>query len=678
MAATGSSTYFRLKINDTDLPSSLNIFNKAILQCGYGLSVPVAMFTFDDSNNILIGNLAIVDGTRLTVEIGSSEDDTVEYNFVCISTDEDPLMSSSVITVYCILDCPALTTESAMDVFENVTSIDAMSQLAGTVGLEYDAPDVTTDDAMTWINSGKSRSQFFKDLTEYSYISDKDALTTVIDFDAVRTRSSIGVLKADPEHNFYYQATNYSDSKAVLIDEIEPESRSGILNISNGYGHFHYQASASGTDLEYTSIQPSVQGEGLNINADIKAAISRSKLTAGRYFDCGGADLNSGNVHKEYYKAPYVHTRIMSLFSNCIRVVTREFNNLNLLTPIEIFASSSKDEFSDSSRYSGNYMLGGKTIYLEPGYYMEAYDCYRSFLTATGNTNAVAGATSDSDSGFAPEVDSDELNPVVVSGTAGTGNKIQNTSSDANKNNGLTSQLNTKFGLDSDVADSVSSGNLPNVKAKNTDSSGTTADDNVRFGLDVGTPPIVAETVTKMNAMVKKLDDKFIEESAALSFPELESKWGKASDKLLALGTEFQAAKAKLDYCKSLNNIQLLAVKSMALVAPSVLSMLVDRMTSLNSALTTMDNMLRDAGILDMTDPSDPSASIECGAAAQTALKNASKGVFDDVCVDDKAAKVAQLPKLKIMDKLRKLERMYEDLICAATNDVAEDVAGDS
>lgn len=636
-ASNANSGYFKLRVNDTELPQSRNLFRKAVLQCGYGHSVPVAMFEFDDSNNILVGDLALIDGTKLTVNMGNSVEDSVEYSFLCVSTDEDPLMSSTVIIVYCVLDCPALSTESAMDVFENTTSIDAMKQLAGKVGLDYDPPDASTSDAMTWINSGRTRAQFFKDITEYAYVSDSDALTTLVDFDAVRTRSAIETLKVDPEFNLYHQNNPVKDPKAIIIEELKPESRSGILNISNGYGHFHYQPSASGTDLEYTSINPSVQGKGLNINADVKAAVSKSKLTAGRFFDSGGAELDSGNVHSNYYKAPYVYTRIMSLFNTCIRVSTATFNNLDLFTPVELFASSVKEEDTDSSRYSGKYLVGGKTIYLEPNYYFEAYDCYRSYLTVTGNTTPVSGSA-DIGEGFAAEIDSDVLNPVVISNTVGTGNKIDSKVADATKTSGLTEQLKEKYGI------------------------------------GANTPTVVSDTVAKMDSMAAKLDAKFKAESKALGFDELEAKWGSTSDMLLALGTEFQAAKAKLDYCKALNGIQLLSIEAIMLTAPAILSMIADRMTSLNGALSVMDSMLRDAGILDMTDPTDPSTTVACGPALQNAMNEATKGIFEDDCLDDKAFKVAQLPKLDLMDKLRKLERLYEDLLCATLEDATGDI----
>lgn len=636
-ASNANSGYFQLKVNDTELPQSRNLFKKAILQCGYGLAVPVAMFEFDDSNNILVGDLAIIDGTRLSVSLGNTIEDSVEYTFLCISTDEDPLMSSTEIVVYCILDCPSLSTESAMDVFANTTSIDAMKQLAGKVGLKYDPPDVSTSDNMTWINSGKTRAQFFKDITEYAYVSDSDALTTLVDFDTVRTRSAIETLKADPDFNLYHQTNPSNDPKAIVVDELKPESRSGILNISNGYGHFHYQPSASGTDLEYTSISPSVQGKGLNINADVKAAIAKSKLTAGRFFDAGGAELESGNVHKNYYKAPYVYTRIMSLFNTCIRVSTPTFNNLDLFTPIDLLASSVKDDITDSSRYSGKYLIGGKTLYLEPNYYFEAYDCYRSYLTVTGNTKPVAGSA-DTEAGFAPESDSDTLNPVVISNTAGTGNKIDSKVPDADKPKALSEQLKAKYGI----------GN--------------------------STPTVVSDAVAKMDKLATQLDEQFKAAGEALGFEELTNKWGSASDKLVALGSEFQAAKAKLDSCKDLNKIQLLSIEAIKLTAPAMLSMIADRMNSINSTLALMDSILRDAGILDMTDPEDPSTTIECGPKLQQAMNKATKGIFDDACLDDRAFKIAQLPRLDLMDKLRKLERMYEDLLCTAMEKVTEGI----
>ena len=647
---------FELKVNGASISAGLNVFREGIIQAGYGLPVATGKFVFTDHHGALVGDQALNDGTKIEVLLGQTPEDSVNYTFSVYSINSYEDNGANVQEAYCMLDVPALTIGAFRDMYDD-TSSGVVEAIAGEVGLEFDGPD-STDDSMVWINCGSTRLQFIEQTCLRSYASDKSCISHAVDFDAIRMKDLFSQFSKEPEYSLYY-SINIEDSDPGIkatMDESKPSSRNGFYNQATNYGHTHWQHSLSGEPIKLDKIDPVVLGDGLPINSDIKSQLEASAFTVGAGFDTGSGDLPGANVHENYYQARYQNLRFLSLFTEGITTLSRKFLNIPLFTLVRYVHGSVRDgDSAESKKNTGNYIVGGKTLILRGKHYAELYDLYRPFVNETGNTPTVGGGGGDSaaapssnsssssspkpqisreaDPDAAPTIDNSVNSPVAKATTA-TGNKPSiKQPSIIDKANDVNKEINSSI-------------------------AGVTAKGDSLFD----------ETAEKLNKNADAAEKKLKDLGDSLGADFLAEKYGAGYDKADALMNEFQGARAQMDICKKLSELETLAVDFTLKNKDKVLAVISEREGALQSALDEnlgeINSLIAKGGVPDSY-LTAPSTKAKCNEETTDELNKAINDALPNKCMDKRDIDKLNGPNLNLAQKLRKLQKQLEDLLCA-------------
>jgi len=639
---------FELKVNGSSISAGLNVFREGIMQSGYGLPVATAKFVFADHHGALVGDQALNDGTKLEILLGQTPEDSVTYVFSVYSINSYEDNGANIQEAYCMLDVPALTIGAFRDMYED-TSSGVVGAIAGEVGLEFDGPD-STDDSMTWINCGSTRLQFLEQTCLRAYASDKSCISLAVDFDTIRMKDLFAQFSKEPEYSLYYSINIDDDDPGIKVsmDESKPCSRNGFYNQATNYGHTHWQHSLSGEPIKLDKIDPVVLGDGLPINSDIKGQVEASAFTMGPGFDTGSGDLPGANVHENYYKARYQNLRFLSLFTEGVTTLSRTFLNIPLFTPVRYVHGSVRDDDSaESKKHTGNYIVGGKTLLLRGKHYAELYDLYRPFINETGNTPTVGGPSSSSASDGSPTpqisreqdldaapTSSDSVNSISAKATNATGNKPSiKQPSIIDKANDVNGQIN------SNVSGIASNGDT-----------------------------LFDDTVKTLNDNLDKAEKKLKDLGDSLGADFLADKYGAGYDKADALMNEFQGAMAQMDLCKKLSGLETLTVDFTMNNKDKVLNVISERESVLQGALDSnigAVNALIDKGGVPDSYVDAPDIKAKCNAETVSEINKALKDTLPDKCLDKRDIDKLNGPSIDLSQKLRKLQKQLEDLLCA-------------
>jgi hypothetical protein len=628
---------FELSINDMPITSGLNLFREGTIQSGVGLSIPIAKFIFVDHHGTLVGDQALNDGTKISVVMGRDTENSVSYDFLVYSINSYEEGGANVQEVYCLLDKPPLTTGASKSVHSG-TSSQVLSEISSESNMLFDGP--STEDNMTWINCGGTRLQFMDKVCLRSYRSDNSCMSHVVDFDTVILKDLFEIFSGVPSHNLHYSInSNAADTGIkVELDESKPCSRTGFYNQATNYGHRHWQHSLTGDVMEFSTINPKVLGAGLPINSQIKGNLEFASLTVGSNFDTGGGSLPGANVHTNYHKAKYQNLRYLSLFSEGVRVLTREFVNIPLFSLVSYLHGSIRDSSTVPNRkYSGNYIVGSKTLVLRGKHYAETYEMYRPFITETGNTPTV-GSEKKSDSYIKRESNKDAIENSAdalreETNVSPSGNKIvPDPHTDPSKLN-VESQINTSLGGSSTEGISLFS----------------------------ETESILHENTKEAEIKLGKLGD-----TPDLDF--LSEKYGTDYDKIDALMSEFQSALKRLDLCKALSSLENLSVSFTMDINNGIIGILEERERIINRALDknvkSINDLIAKGGIPDSF-LSPPTVSSKCNEKTASDINNILKGILPNKCLDKRDISKLNSSNLKLSQKLRKLQSQLQDLLCA-------------
>lgn len=659
-----NKVYLTLKINDTPVSPSWNLFRKLLILNGFGLAAPQLQLTLNDMHGYLTGDLAVNDGTRITVTVGKKEDLARDIDFVVFGIKHHNEGNGNLVILNCVIDAPKYLMEAGKDVKKG-SSIDALKDIASKSGLTH-VTDLSTSDNMTWMNCGEPRHVYAQRVTDHAWNGKQSCvMTTTNIYKELVTKDLFECLNKKPQVTFCYSFDDESkdvEGSPITVMEVCPVTISGAMNSWTNYGHSFSQHSLSGKDLNYEKANPLVLGDGLPLNKDLKSEIEGSQLGWGSFFDVGcDGDVKAFNLHKYYYEAEYLNTRHKALFTEGLRVSIDAFTELKLFDTVKYIQTDNLDDLDlVNQRYEGKYVVGGQAIVIEGHHYVEVLDLYRSFVEESGKTNIVGGQNNSG------------------GGSSPVGGQVP-VNSDGSSEDMLPS-------LDGGEGSSSMGGNdLPSADDYGTDNKFKPQVDSVTDKADAlkdqatSNPPIDA-TAAKFEDIKKEVDDRFKQAGDAYKTPELLEKYGEDADFLDALMREFSRAKDLLSMCSLLGDCELVSLEIAKLKTPQILDELESRAEFVENKMGEMENAINDLianGDLPDSFLDAPSTSLDCLDLGESTINGFLDDILPDKCFDSITWDKLVVPNLELSQLLDKIKDFIRDLLCTMGEELEAAASGE-
>lgn len=664
-----NKVYFTLKINDTPVSPSWNLFRKLLILNGFGLSAPQLQLTLNDMHGYLTGDLAVNDGTKITVTVGKKEDLARDIDFVVFGIKHHNEGNANLIVLNCIIDAPKYLMEAGKDVKKG-SSIDALKDIAGKSGLTH-VSDLSTQDTMTWLNCGEPRHIYAQRITEHAWNGNQSCVVTTTNiYKELMTYDLFECLNKDPKVTFCYSFDDNSkdvEGSPITVMEVCPVTISGAMNSWTNYGHSFSQHSLSGSDLNYEKANPLVLGDGLPLNKDLKSELEGSQLGWGSFFDVGcDGDVSAYNLHKNYYEAEYLNTRHRALFTEGLRVSIDAFTELKLFDTVKYTQTDNLDDMDQvNQRYIGKYVVGGQAIVIEGHHYVEVLDLYRSFVEESGKTNIV-GSSNSSGAGSSPD-------PVGGQVPVNTGGQAENMLPPLDSGGQSVSSMG---GADVPTPNSSSTDN----KFKPQVDSVTDKANAVQEQAKSKSKPPIDITASKFEDIQKEVDDRFKKAGDSYKTPELLEKYGEDADFLDSMMREFSRAKDLLSMCSLLGDCELVSLEIAKLKTPAILDELESRAEFLENKMGEMDNMINELiknGNLPNNFLDAPSTSLDCLDLGESVLDGFMNDNLPDKCFDSVTWDKLVVPKLELSQLLDKIKDFIRDLLCTLGKEAEAAASGE-
>lgn len=630
IALSIAGTEIQLKINDTELPPVNNFFKSFNIHAGYGYKSPTLSLVLEDRNKTLSGDLALVDGSKITLIYGFADKPKRTLNFTTISCKEAELSAGGTqFNIIASLGSPAYIFGAQQEA-QRGSSVDAIRNIVESQGITYEG-DVTTDDSMTWLNVGKSRSSWVHDIITRSYKDSDTVVSGLHDRDnSFRVRELFSLMEKDEDYTIYIgdmpEAGTATPTTFVAL-EAQPVKQSGITNLMFNYGHVSTQQRLDGKIDIYESVNPPIIEDGLPINQEVRNSFAYSSSKAAKYYDSGiGKDLSGSNAHEKYYEAQTQNARYLGLFNNGIRVNLPSMADMPLFSVVNVKAFNQYQTLELQENIQGKYFVGGVTVACIGSEYREFYSLYRCYVTQSGNTPLLGSKNQKADS-QKPKMPQE---PSVVD------------YKDALKQQAMAAQAT--LGAPQASAVQAIDSNQQNLKS----------------GFD--------SFIDSATAQIDSLETSFASEGDRFGFSELSAKYSQGKDALMNLLSEFSVAKSILENCGELNPLESLSINLVKLGLDGIIDAIVDRIgrvEGLQASLLRQLNDLIAVGDINGGLLKAPQLNVSCRTFAQDHLNAALRDKFPDQCMDNFNLNRLRFPLNKLSRLKRLLMSFLRDLLCA-------------
>ena len=383
MSSAGSikgSGYFSLRINGEDPPDTYNLLRSATGVEGPH-APPTAVIEFNDTNGVLRDKLAIVDGTKISIDIGTDADNCETHEFRVFAPRTTEQAGAKIIRAVCVLDKPQYLYD-VRSAFKQGTSLDAIKDLCNTAGIMVDA-DVNPNDSMTWLSVGQTPRVVVADIIKRMWLGEGELPQSVLTSSGTLIiRDVIKQLKGEPKRKMFYMYA--PEDQGVIVSEFRTKSISGLLNTTQNYGSVSSHKLMDGTTETFDSVNMQADGE-VNINSDIRSSIVKTAM-AHDVRDPGTTGAGA-NVHKNWHKAQFNNVKVASTFTEMGRTLVKGYAGLQMLDCVEMFAAERNgDSIGINKKDSGKWVIFGRTWQFIGGRYSEAYLLLRNYTPVEGTT----------------------------------------------------------------------------------------------------------------------------------------------------------------------------------------------------------------------------------------------------------------------------------------------------
>lgn len=609
-----------LSINGNDSPSIREMLHEYVIHAGFGYNAPSCTLTLLDRQGILTGVMAINDGTVITLKFGR-EGITRVLEMSVISKKGVETSVGQGMSLVCVLNKPSYVFGAQTEAYKG-TSISAITSAASKSGIRVDADGVSPRDNMVWRNIGKSRAAFVSDILLHSYAGDDSVLASGLDVDGIlRIRDLFKTIQSDPDFTMISGPLTEASTppeKTVLVSELAPKQLSGLTNLMYNYGAVRTDNLLTGNTVSQTTAKPPVIGDGLPINQTMQESIQYTRMENAKYYDSGVGDIPGSNGHENYYKAPYLNNRFLSLFNQCLYALVDGYAGIPLLSCVDVksFKQMGEGLYVDNS-LSGKYVVGGVTLIGNAHYYSERYALYRCYVSESGNT---------------PVLGSKNQQP-------STGKPIATNNSNVDFNDPQNKKL-----MNAQASSSIK---------------------GVSLG-DVEVPSTYQNVVNDTNSKIEDLAKSFKDQSSAFDLDFLVDKYGGGADYIMALSSEVGSAMKSLNVCSKLTNLEKLSLDFAKLNAGPLMNLLDGRLGALEELSSAFETAIRalvaSGNISDGT--AAPQIKTNCRDLRDDAVNNALDDKFSLRCMDRHASSQLSIPRMVMRKLTRAIEEALRDLIC--------------
>lgn len=388
--------YCAIEIENVRTPPTENFLDTIYLQDGgFGTPVPVLQLVLSDANGTLDEDLNLQDGTKITIKLSRDRTKIKARKFRVFAFEKQTAADGPKMVVTCLYDAPEWVSGVYTESFKG-TSVDALSQMAGRAGLKFDGPR-STDDAMTWLNINKTRTSFSEDVVMRAYGGPQSCMARLLTCDGVvRYKDLFEELQKAPMFT-YLQNKDESAATGTPIRarETHNASVSGFQTHMMNYGQTQYSHSldVSGQTTK-SSLDAPLMGSSFPINSEVKGIVAdRGARITYTGFDPGTSPKPAYNLHQYYEDALYQNMRYLGLWSERLKLLTDDYTEV---VPFDVVDYKHSDdllgEFQDKRLLGGNWIVGGKTIWIKAGHkYSELHFLYRPNLQEAGSTPSTGG-----------------------------------------------------------------------------------------------------------------------------------------------------------------------------------------------------------------------------------------------------------------------------------------------
>lgn len=368
--------------NKVALPVTLGNLKHCIIVDNLQFLVPVLDMRFIDSTGVTKKSVTLGDGTPITVAIGKDSGTGTfrrkTFRVISVPESKDDV-SGYMYHVIALLDEMKYVRGQVKKAYSDMTSVEAIRQLAKDCGFTDIYTPAETNDRMTWLPAGSSYGNLCHNIADHGWIDDTSCMVTAVSSDFQTSRLMYinlpEELKLPPVAIF---SQNPHKSNEHLVVDMKVKNFGGFFNNWVGYGHEDTQETLSGAPQRHKDVKATKTGANLNMDAGVKASVGTARRTF-QPIDCG-------NTSAIFSKAEHQNNRLRATYSQITEVTTPEFTNVKLfdIVALDTFDAITKTKQVETS---GNYLVGAKIKMILGNKYYEKFR-----LVSTGSNANVGGS----------------------------------------------------------------------------------------------------------------------------------------------------------------------------------------------------------------------------------------------------------------------------------------------
>jgi len=303
--------------------------------------------------------IPIYDGSIIEISLTPTVDQSQENKSSGMEEGSDTWMSFRVfkceivtesnvdiLNILAYYNSPEYFSIAAFDYYEGSSSSVA-EKIATKCNLKFDGD--TSNDTQIWYQAGQTSGAFLHEVARHAWKDNNSCFVNCVTKDGVLKFFNLGDrIKSSPVWDFINTNVMFIPlkDKEVAVTSMLSSPNSGTLNRWRGYGV------VSGNENFISGEYNSVHVDNIQKSTE-KLAINKDLAKPTRY-EVGPIDI--GNTHKNYFKSYNQNIRLLSTFSDTIKVITNRPKKIALLDRV-MFKEQKDTPGSLRMNYSGEYFV---------------------------------------------------------------------------------------------------------------------------------------------------------------------------------------------------------------------------------------------------------------------------------------------------------------------------------
>lgn len=377
-----------IKIDNKELPPSVNLVERITMTEGSGAYTPAVELILNDHSGHLGSDLALTDGNEILITVGKEANslNTVSRQYRLFGQKQIVTAFGPQIKAVGTYDAPGYLSGSARESFKGNSS-QALTEVALKSNMCYSGPEEfngrAMNDSQVWRAVCQSRASYAQDICRHGYMDPHSAMMLVATSSGLlKYRNISDVIETAPDkitRVFLHSVPPATDTSKVVyhVRAAKDSSIAGLMNNWQNYGSTRYGHSLDGEAKSHTNVDVKTAGSFLPINGQVSRTIEKSRHEY--------SPLDCGNTHPDYNRSLYQNLKLLGLFSERLSLLTLEVTDVQLLDPV-IYRQANAD-IKEPVKNSDVYIVVGKSILVKGGMtYAERIELARMSLTTEGSS----------------------------------------------------------------------------------------------------------------------------------------------------------------------------------------------------------------------------------------------------------------------------------------------------